>query len=176
MTDSPGSQVGLPSASPAWRASTCRSPNTASSGTYIASPSSGRTGPLIGFVAPPSIRRASSARCWTPVKEASLLSRPRSLPDETVLPSRHKRAHHQVLRRRRSRRDSGLHARSGPVDGRWAAPDPPRAVRAGHDAVRMRAAPRFNYGAQPHDVSAVRDGVLFTTPSYRSISVPRRPW
>ena len=28
----------------------------------------------------------------------------------------------------------------------------------------MRAAPRFNYGADPHDVSAVRDGVLFTSP------------
>ena len=29
---------------------------------------------------------------------------------------------------------------------------------------RMRAAPRFNYGSHPHDVSAVRDGVLFTSP------------
>jgi GH15 family glucan-1,4-alpha-glucosidase len=29
---------------------------------------------------------------------------------------------------------------------------------------RMRAAPRFNYGSQPHVVSAVRDGVLFTSP------------
>ena len=29
---------------------------------------------------------------------------------------------------------------------------------------RMRAAPRFNYGADPHDISVVRDGVLFTTP------------
>ncbi len=28
---------------------------------------------------------------------------------------------------------------------------------------RMRAAPRFNYGSDPHDVSAVRDGVLFTS-------------
>ncbi len=29
---------------------------------------------------------------------------------------------------------------------------------------RMRAAPRFNYGSHPHVVSAVRDGVLFTSP------------
>jgi GH15 family glucan-1,4-alpha-glucosidase len=29
---------------------------------------------------------------------------------------------------------------------------------------RMRAAPRFNYGSQPHDISAARDGVLFTSP------------
>jgi GH15 family glucan-1,4-alpha-glucosidase len=29
---------------------------------------------------------------------------------------------------------------------------------------RMRAAPRFNYGSQTHDVSAVQDGVLFTSP------------
>lgn len=29
---------------------------------------------------------------------------------------------------------------------------------------RMRAAPRFNYASHPHDVSAVRDGVLFTSP------------
>jgi GH15 family glucan-1,4-alpha-glucosidase len=29
---------------------------------------------------------------------------------------------------------------------------------------RMRAAPRFNYGAQRHVVSVVRDGVLFTSP------------
>ncbi len=28
---------------------------------------------------------------------------------------------------------------------------------------RMRAAPRFNYGSDPHVVSAVRDGVLFTS-------------
>jgi GH15 family glucan-1,4-alpha-glucosidase len=28
---------------------------------------------------------------------------------------------------------------------------------------RMRAAPRFNYGADPHDVSAVPDGVLFAS-------------
>src|SRR3984885_15905795 len=29
---------------------------------------------------------------------------------------------------------------------------------------RIRAAPRFNYGSHPHVVSAVRDGVLFTSP------------
>jgi GH15 family glucan-1,4-alpha-glucosidase len=29
---------------------------------------------------------------------------------------------------------------------------------------RMRAAPRFNYGSHPHDISAARDGVLFTSP------------
>ena len=28
---------------------------------------------------------------------------------------------------------------------------------------RMRAAPRFNYGSEPHTISAVRDGVLFTS-------------
>ena len=29
---------------------------------------------------------------------------------------------------------------------------------------RMRAAPRFNYGSQPHSVSVARDGVLFNSP------------
>ena len=29
---------------------------------------------------------------------------------------------------------------------------------------RVRAAPRFNFGSDPHTVSAVRDGVLFTSP------------
>jgi GH15 family glucan-1,4-alpha-glucosidase len=29
---------------------------------------------------------------------------------------------------------------------------------------RMRAAPRFNFGSDPHTVSAVQDGVLFTSP------------
>ena len=36
---------------------------------------------------------------------------------------------------------------------------------------RMRAAPRFNYGSDPHGVSAVRDGVLFT--SLRAVALPR---
>ena len=27
----------------------------------------------------------------------------------------------------------------------------------------MRAAPRFNYGSDPHDISVVPDGVLFTS-------------
>ncbi len=35
--------------------------------------------------------------------------------DKTVLPPRHQCAHHEILRGRGSRRDSGLHAPSGPV-------------------------------------------------------------
>jgi GH15 family glucan-1,4-alpha-glucosidase len=40
---------------------------------------------------------------------------------------------------------------------------------------RMRAAPRFDFGAQPHVVSAVRDGVLFASPElslYLGSTVP----
>ena len=87
--------------------------------------------------------------------------------DQAVLLPRHQRADHPVLRRRRGRRDPGLHAdRRRLARGRPAPADPPGAVRPRH---RCRSArgwrPASTTGRQPHTVQPARQGrAVFESP------------